>query len=167
MKRTILMGMLALLPFFSQAQMRFGCISMTHALEAMPGYLESRQQLDRLRDQYEAELNRAQNEFNTKYEEFLEEQKGLAPNILQKRQMELQELIDKNVAFRNEAQRLLKQAREDALQPLNDKLKAAITAISRERGYAFVLNTDSDACPYIDTSLGEDITNLVQQYTER
>lgn len=167
MKRIILIGMLALLPFLSQAQIRFGYISMTRALEAMPGYLESLQQLDRLRNQYDAELTRAQNEFNTKYEEFLEEQKGLAPNILQKRQMELQELIDKNVAFRNEAQRLLRQAREDILQPVRDKLQTAITTLSHERGYAFVINTDSDACPYIDTTLGEDITSLVQHYIEK
>ena len=30
-----------------------------------------------------------------------------------------------------------------------------------ERGYAFVLNTDGDACPYVDSTKGDDISVII------
>lgn len=44
-------------------------------------------------------------------------QSTLVPTILRKRQTELQDLMEKNVEFRKDAERLLKQAETDALSP--------------------------------------------------
>ena len=38
------------------------------------------------------------------------DRRDFAPSILQKRQAELQEMMEKNVAFKNESKRLLAQA---------------------------------------------------------
>src|SRR3712207_8703903 len=74
-----------------------------------------------LRAKYDAEMKRVEDEFNKKYEDFLDGQRNFAPSILKKRQAELQELIEKNAAFKKEAQELLKKAEKEALAPL--KLK--------------------------------------------
>ena len=81
---------------------------------------------------------------------------------MQKRQAELQELMKKNIAFKAEAQRLLKQAEKDAYAPLRQKILSAVQRIGKERQLAFVINTDRDACPYTDPGLGEDITLLIK-----
>ena len=74
--------------------------------------------IDDLRQKYDAEMKRAEDEFNSKYEEFLDVQKDLVPAILRKRQAELQEMMQKNINFKNESQRLLKQAEADAFAPV-------------------------------------------------
>ena len=125
----------------------------------MPGYAEAQASLDKLRGQYDAETQRVEDEFNRKYEEFLEGQRDFAPTILQKRQTELQELMSKNIQFRQEASRLLQQAERDALVPLNNRISEAVKAIGRERGLLLILNTDGDALQYVDTEMGEDLTN--------
>ena len=118
--------------------------------------------MDNLRRKYDSEMRRAEMEFNSKYEEFLEVQSTLVPTILRKRQTELQDLMEKNVEFRKDAERLLKQAETDAISPVRRRLAAAVAAVGKDQGYAFILNTDNDACPYINPEMGEDATELIK-----
>lgn len=162
MKKTILLLALLALPFMAQAQVRFAFFSYSEALKSMPEYIKAQQDIATLRGKYDAETRRATEEFNRKYEEFLDGQRDFAPTILQKRQVELQEIMQKNVAFKQQAERLLRQAEEDAMAPVKARLTDTVRRIGRSRGYAFVLNTDNDACPYIDPSMGEDITAVIK-----
>lgn len=81
---------------------------------------------------------------------------------MKKRQYELQELLNNSVSFKKEAARLIKKAEADMYAPLKKRLNEILRQIGRERGYAFILNTDNDAVPYIDTASGEDISSLVR-----
>lgn len=163
MKKLYLLFVLALLPLLASAQnVKFGYFSYTEILNSMPDKAIVEKNLADLRAKYDAETKRVENEFNAKYEQFLEGQRDFAPTILQKRQAELQELMKKNIAFKAEAQRLLKQAEKDAYAPLRAKILAAVQRIGKERQLAFVINTDHDACPYTDPGMGEDINLLVK-----
>jgi outer membrane protein len=44
---------------------------------------------------------------------------------------------------------------------LKAKLNQALKRIGAERGYAFILNTDGESVPYVDSSMGENITAVV------
>lgn len=145
----------------ASAQVKFGYLSYDKAVKAMPGYAVMQSNLSSLRAQYEEETKRSEEEFNEKYELFLDGRSSLDKPILQKRQAELQELLTKNIAFKKEAERLLKQAEADMYAPLKDKLNAVLAKIGMERGYAFILNTDNDALPFVNLSYGEDVTTLV------
>ena len=83
----------------------------------MPGYADMQKSLAELKRQYANETKRSEEEFNQKYEAFLEGQKDFAPSILKKRQYELQELLNNSVSFKKEAARLLEQAEADNDQP--------------------------------------------------
>ena len=141
---------------------RFGYLSYQQALQAMPQYALVQEQMADLRKQYEAEMQRVTNEFNQKYEEFLEGQREFPKTILQKRQTELQELMTRNVTFKEESLKQLADAEREALAPLKIRLAETVAGIANERGLALVVNTDSDACPFIDPTIGEDINTLVQ-----
>ena len=93
---------------------RFGYLSYQQALQAMPQYALVQKQMAELRHQYEAELQRVTNEFNRKYEEFLEGQREFPKTILQKRQTELQELMTRNVTFKEESLKQLADAEREA-----------------------------------------------------
>lgn len=143
--------------------LRFGYISYQEALKAMPEYNTSLQEIEALKGKYAEELKRVEDEFNVKYEDFLNKQKDFAPSILRKRQAELQDLIKKNVAFKEESQRLLKQAEQESNAVLRTKLNTILTQLGVEHGLAFVLNTDNDAAPYVNKLLGEDLLPFVKE----
>jgi len=151
-----------LAPMAASAQNRIAYFSYDEAMKSMPEYVLAQNNIGSLRTKYDAEMKRAEDEFNNKYEEFLDGQHDFAPLILQKRQAELQELMQKNIAFKAEAERLLAQAGKDAMAPVTEKMKTVLQRIGKERGYAVILNTDSNACPYIDTTIADDITTIVK-----
>ena len=142
--------------------LKFGYINFDEVIRIMPEYAQVESDMSQLRSKYDAEMKRAEDEFNKKYEEFLEGQHDFAPSIYQKRQAELIDMMDKNISFKNEARRLLRQAEQDARQPLKDKLKGILARLGQERGYAFILNTDGDALPFVNPEQGEDITQMVK-----
>ncbi len=163
MKKLCLLFLMATLPLLASAQeIKFGYFSYAEVLASMSDKAIVEKNLSDLRSKYEAETKRVENEFNDKYEQFLEGQRDFAPTILQKRQAELQELMKKNIAFKAEALRLLKQAEKDAYAPLRQKILAAVQRIGKERQLAFVLNTDHDACPYTAPGMGEDLNLLIK-----
>lgn len=163
MKKLFLLIVLGVLSLTANAQTRFGYFSFDNVLKSMPDYVMAQRSIDDLRQKYDAEMKRAEDEFNSKYEEFLDVQKDLVPAILRKRQAELQEMIQKNINFKNESQRLLKQAEADAFAPVKNKLYNALTKVGQAQGYAFILNTDGDACPYVNPEMGEDATELIKE----
>ena len=136
----------------------FGYISYNTALRAMAGYAEACAQLDTLKARYADEARRAAKEFNSQYEEFLDGMEGYPQSILRKRQSELQEQLKSNVDFGRESRRLLAEAEKDIFAPLHARLKAAIATVGRQQRLAFIINTDDNACPFIDSSLGENVT---------
>lgn len=163
MKKLFLLIVLSVLSLTANAQTRFGYFSFDNVLKSMPDYVMAQRSIDDLRLKYDAEMKRAEDEFNSKYEEFLDVQKDLVPAILRKRQAELQEMMQKNINFKNESQRLLKQAEADAFAPVKNKLYNALTKVGQAQGYAFILNTDGDACPYVNPEMGEDATELIKE----
>lgn len=163
MKKLFLLIVLGVLSLTANAQTRFGYFSFDNVLKSMPDFVMAQRSIDDLRQKYDAEMKRAEDEFNSKYEEFLDVQKDLVPAILRKRQAELQEMMQKNINFKNESQRLLKQAEADAFAPVKNKLYNALTKVGLAQGYAFILNTDGDACPYVNPEMGEDATELIKE----
>lgn len=141
--------------------LRFGYFSYDVVLHTMPGYAIAKHNMDELRAKYDEETKRSEQEFNGKYEEFLDGQRSFAPSILEKRQAELRDMMEKNMAFKAESQRLLKQAEEEAYAPLKAQIKEALTRIGDEKGLAFVINTDNNSTPYINEAMGEDVTELL------
>lgn len=144
----------------------FGYLSYDQVLKSMPEYVITQKKMADLTAQYEAETKRVEDEFNTKYEQFLEGQRDFPPTILQKRQSELEELMEKNIAFKEESRQLLATAEKESMAPLHEKLAAAIQQVGTSRGLAFILNTDQNAVPFINPSMGIDVTEAVLQLIE-
>ena len=141
---------------------RFGYLSYDAALKAMPGYAIATQQMDNLRKAYEAELKRVEDDFNQKYEAFLEGQKDFPKTILLKRQTELQQLMKQNVEFKQQGRIDLARAEEEAIAPLRTRLNEALATLAERYGFALIINTDGNACPFIDPKMGQDIQEEVQ-----
>jgi outer membrane protein len=172
MKKTILFLLLTVVSLAVSAQdaqpkdsfaFKFGYLSYDSVMVAMPEYAELKTNMAQLREQYEAEQKRVENDFNKKYEEFLDGQASFPKTILQKRQSELQEMLDKSIDFKKQSQKMLSDAEAGMMEAVKTTINMAVKLIAQERGYAFVLNTDKEAVTFINPALGEDITEAVKQ----
>ena len=170
MKKTILFLLLTVVSLAVSAQdaqpkdsvaFKFGYLSYDSVMVAVPDYTELKTNMAQL--QYEAEQKRVENDFNKKYEEFLDGQASFPKTILQKRQSELQEMLDRNIEFKKQSQKMLSEAEANMMEVIKTTINMAVNIIAQERGYAFVLNTDKEAVTFINPALGEDITEAVKQ----
>lgn len=151
------------LPFLGHAQsLKFGYFSYKTLLEAMPEYAQAKASVAALTAQYEAEAEQAAQEFNTKYEQFIAEEKTLAASIRIKRQAELTDLLNRNMAFKEESKKLLAKAEADALAPVRAKLNTAVRNVGLKGAFAAILNTDNNSVPFLNPALGEDVTPLLR-----
>ena len=165
----VISALLALQTFAQESTLifRFGYLSYETALKSMPDYAIAEQQMADLNQQYQAEMKRVEEEFNLKYEEFLEGQRDFPRTILQKRQTELQQLMEQNIAFKEQSREELAQARKQAFAPLKIRLIEVLGKIGRERGFAFIYDTDTKALPFINPAQGEDISELVNSLLQK
>lgn len=140
-----------------------GFLSYDSVLTVMPQRSIVEKQLETLTAQYEAELKRVEDEFNQKYEAFLDGRKDFPRTILLKRQTELQQLMQRNIEFRENGLKELQQAREEAYAPLRRQLNEAIAIVAKRLKLAVVVNTDANACPFIDPDVAVDIRQEVEK----
>lgn len=145
------------------AQMQFGYISYEQVLREMPEYAKAMQDLDTLKAKYEAEAQKGEEEFQRKFVDFLQGQKDFPQAIMQKRQAELQALMDNGVAFRKKSQELLAEAEKGLVQEARKRLNNALLEVGVEFGYGYILNTDGNSCPYINPVAGVDVSDLVRR----
>ena len=167
MKR-ILLVIFACIALTAQAQVsdsaqviKFGYLSYESVLKTMPAYGAVMMRMDSLRSAFNAEMQRVENEFNRKYEDFLEGQKDFPRTILLKRQTELQEMMQKNLSFKQQLQKELTDTEAQLMAPLRIHLNEVIATIAREQKLALVINTDANACPFIEPMLGVDLNSAV------
>ena len=162
MKRLFLF-LFVLLPVIASAQIQFGYLSYQQVIKEMPEYTQAMQELQTLKAKYDEEAARGEAEFQKKFVDFLQGQKDFPQTIMQKRQAELQTLMDNGVAFRVQVQGLLAKAEKDLIAEVQKKLNRVLLEVGVEYGYGFILNTDDNACPYINPVVGVDVTEIVRQ----
>jgi outer membrane protein len=146
----------------TQTAARYGYLSYQEALESMPQYAMVQKQMENLRSQYQAETLRVEEEFNRKYEEFLEGQREFPKTILQKRQTELQQLMEKNIEFKANSLKELDAAEKEAMAPLRLRLNDVLREIGIKKGYAFIYDTDTKALPFLNPEMGDNINLIVK-----
>lgn len=160
MMKKILIALFALLPLSAMAQ-HFGYLDYDYILKQMPEYEEAQRHLAELKTAYQAEMRHSEEEFNRKYNEFLNGQKTFAENIRVRRQKEIQGLYEAGLSFRKECEEHLKMAEEELLSDVKLSLNKAVGEVGNEMNLEYILNTSEHALLYAGPN-GFDITEQVK-----
>ena len=161
MRRSILI-LLSLVALNAAAQSKFGYISYKELVKALPEYTVVITHIEELQAKYEAEIKRYDREFTVKYADFIEEQSTLPDNIRMKRHKELQELMEKSMAYKDEIHEIMREARREMMEPLYTKVDEAVMKVCVDGGYDYILNTDDRAYIAINPKSGKDVTEKVK-----
>ena len=128
LKKIALVLMLALpMGVFAQ-NLKFGHINAQEIITVMPEFTKAQNDIQTLEKQLTAELQRTQEEFNKKYQEFQQAmaKDSLPANIAERRKKELQDMMQRQEQFQQDAQQQMQKAQTDAMAPIYKKLDDAI-----------------------------------------
>ncbi len=145
-----------LAPLSLMAQ-KFGHFNSQAIINIMPEYATAQQELQVLGKQYEDDLQRMQDEFRRKYEEYQKEQANLLDNVRARREAELQDLSERIQQSAQDNQQAYQKAYQEKMQAIFDKVTAAVKTIGEAGGYVYIMDVTS-GIPYISEKLSVDIT---------
>ena len=160
LKKIVLMLMLiAPMSVFSQ---KFGHIKTQEILTVMPEYTKAQTDIAAMEQQYRDEIKRAEEELSKKYAAYQQEQANLPKNIAERRQKELDDLMQKGMQFQQDAQQQLQQSWMEMIQPIAKKIDDAIKAVGQEGGYVYIFDLNSTNIPFVNETLSTDVTASVK-----
>jgi outer membrane protein len=127
----------------------------------MPEFATARTDIEKLTQQYEADLKSMQDELQKKAEAFEKEEATLPENIKTRRNQELQDLYQRIQQTYQDNQQALAKAQQEKMQAITTKVLDAIKTVGQEGGYVYVMDM-SAGIPYISTTLSSDVTTQVK-----
>ena len=162
MKRIPLL-LISLVALTAAAQPRFGYFNFREVVLALPEYATVQTQVQELRAKCETEISNSEKEFIKRYSEFIDGQAGFPDIIRDKRQKELQELMERSISFKKEADSTIVEARREMMKPLRQKVTDAARTVCLNEDLDYVVNTDRDNFICVNDSVGVDITLKVKK----
>jgi len=159
MLKKIALVMLLALPMGVFAQnLKFGHINAQEIITVMPEFTKAQNDIQNL------ELQRTQEEFNKKYQEFQQAiaKDSLPANIAERRQKELQDMMQRQEQFQQDAQQQMAKAQNDAMAPIYKKLDDAIKAVGAAEGVIYIFDLARTPIPYVNETLSINLTNKVK-----
>ena len=162
MKKFIICALCAICGFTTaNAQAKFGHVNTQEIIQAMPEFTTARTDIEKLTQQYEADLKSMQDELQKKAEAFEKEEATLPENIKTRRNQELQDLYQRIQQTYQDNQQALAKAQQEKMQAITTKVLDAIKAVGQEGGFVYVMDM-SAGIPYISTTLSSDVTAQVK-----
>ena len=145
MKKLTVLGMATLIVLMgafvdASAQQKIGHVDVQYILTAMPAYKEVESQLKTLEAQLMKQSQAKEQEFQSKYQDYLANSQNMADVVRQDKEQELQQLQNSYMEFQQSAQTSLQQKTQELLNPLYTRIGDAIDQVAQEEGYAYILN---------------------------
>lgn len=165
MLKKIALVLMLILPIGVFAQnLKFGHMNAQEIISVMPEFTKAQADLQALEKKYGEELQRTQGEFNKKYQEFQQamSKDSLPANIAERRQKELQDMMQRQEQFQQDAQEGMQKAQTEMMTPIYKKLDDAIKAVGAAEGVIYIFDLARTAIPYVNESQSVNLTTKVK-----
>lgn len=154
---TLIMG--AVICSLSVNAQKIGHVSLDSLLKAMPESDSAKKQYSVYAQQLESTLENFQKEFQSKYQDYNANQANYTGIVKQSKEQELQDMQQRIQSFQQQAQVSLQHFGDSIQRPVITKAKAAVSAVAKENGYKYVLDTSQGFVLYFEDS--DDLYALV------
>jgi outer membrane protein len=165
MLKKIALAIMFILPMGVSAQtLKFGHVVSNEIITAMPEFAKAQADLQALEKKYTVEIQRTSEEFNKKYQEYQQavQKDSLPQNIAERRQKELQDMMQRSEQFQQEAQQNMQKAQTDLMTPISKKVDDAIKAVGEAEGFTYIFDLARTAIPYVNEKTSVNVTPLVK-----
>ncbi|MFT3752074.1 MAG: OmpH family outer membrane protein [Paludibacter sp.] len=163
MFKKIALVLLCALPFSLMAQdAKLGHVNSQEILAAMPDRANIEKTINDLQAQWESELVKMREEYNSKIKEYQEKQATMPESIKQARQSEIADLEQRITTFQQTAYSDLQKKQQELFAPVVEKVKKAISEVGAEGNYLYVFDLGTQTIVY-QSPKSSDITPLVKK----
>lgn len=165
MLKKIALVIMLVIPMSVFAQtVKFGHTYSQEIIVLMPEYTKAISDLQALQQKFDDEMKRVNEEFTKKYQEFQQAiSDGTLPaNIQERRQKELQDMMEKSEQFQQEAYQQMQKSQQDLMAPIMKKVEDAIKAVGEEDNMVFVFDLSRTYIPFVNEKLSTDVTTKVK-----
>lgn len=140
--RTFIIAAVALFGFQTiNAQAKIAHVDVREIMTKMPAVLTAQGQLKKLGETYSADYKTMVDEYQAKIKKYDTEAATVSDAVNQTRQQEVQDMAKRIGDFQETAQKELQKKETELMQPIEEKVKAAIQKVGKAKGYQYVLNT--------------------------
>ena len=119
MKKFIICAICAFCGLTASAQAKFGHVNSQEIIQAMPEFTTAQADIQKLTQQYEADLKSMQDELQKKAEAFEKEEGTLPDNIKQRRNQELNDLYQRIQQTYQDNRNALDKAQQEKMQAIS------------------------------------------------
>jgi len=163
MFKKIALVLLFALPISLMAQeVKLGHVNSQEILTIMPERADIEKKINDLQSQWEKELVKMREEYNSKIKEYQEKQATMPESIKQARQSEISEIEQRITTFQQTAYTDLQKKQQEFFAPVVDKVKKAITEVSAEGNYTYVFDLSTQSIIY-QSPKSNDLTGAVKK----
>jgi outer membrane protein len=134
---------------------RYAYVNTDYILKNMPDFTEAQKKIDKMSEEWKAEVEKKQKEIDDAYRAFQNEQYLMTED---QKKAKILEIENKEKALKDyQKQKFgyegeLFQKRQELIKPIQDKVYDAIEKLAKERGYDFVFDkANSTTILYADT----------------
>lgn len=128
---------------FAKAQAKIGYIAFDEVVQAMPELKTVQTQMTAYSKQWQDQLTALNTEYQTKGQEYQSKSATMTDAVRTAKQAELQDLQKRLQDQNTLAQQSVENKSNELIKPLTDKVRAAVAAVAKEKGYTYVLNSTS------------------------
>jgi outer membrane protein len=147
MKRIIIAAVLLLFTGVTSAQLKIGYIDSDAIMEKLPDAQDARQRLDVIIQEWQAELNKLESEWKTKYEDYERRKLILTDASRAEIEGELIKLEQQIADFREKkfgANGELFQKQDEIMKPIQNRVFNAIKTVAEKDDLDFVFDRSGD-----------------------
>ena len=144
------------------AQIKFGHVNTSEIIQSMPDYTKAQEDVNKLQEQYEADLKNMQEELQKKEIEYNKLPADTPDNIKQKKEKELLDMQERLNQTYQDSQQALQKAATEKMQAISNRVLDAVNQVGKEQGYIYIVDTKNKSILYYSTVLSTDVTVLVK-----
>jgi outer membrane protein len=126
---------------FAKAQTKIGHISMEEVAALMPELKTVQTQMQAYQKDWQDQLQKNGEELNKKIKEYQDGEKTMTDAVKATRQADLQDMQKRYQDFQAKAEQEVQTKYAELTKPVIEKIRTAITAVAKEKGYGYVFNS--------------------------
>nr|WP_294794730.1 OmpH family outer membrane protein [uncultured Mucilaginibacter sp.] len=128
---------------FAKAQAKVGYIAQEEVISALPETKTVQKQLEEYSKGWSDQLTNLNNAYQKAIKDYGDQEKTMTDPVKASKVAEIQDM-QKRLQEQDQLARQQVEAKSSELsKPLFEKVRAAITAVAKEKGYGYVINTSS------------------------
>ncbi|HMN17640.1 MAG: OmpH family outer membrane protein [Ignavibacteriota bacterium] len=147
MKKILITSIFILVSSISFAQLKIGYIDSDTIMDQLPDVQDARQKLDALIQEWQAELNKMENDWKTKYDDYEKRKLIMSDQTRAETEAALVQLETQMAQYREKkfgTNGELFQKQDELMKPVQNKIFAALKELAEQEDFDFVFDRSGD-----------------------